>query len=100
MRRIKARVRIGIKNWVRKIIDPMEPWIKNAWSYLGWDDLIAFILFVIGILGFIIKPLPFIPVLNDIIIGSRAELIGIGIGVFVIGNAGEARERIPRVSVY
>ncbi len=67
--------------------------VKNVWSYMGWDNLIAVLLFVIGILGFVIKPLPFDPVLNEIYLGTRAELIGIGIGVFVIANAADYMNR-------
>ena len=40
--------------------------VKNVWSYMGWDDHITVPLFVFGILGSVIKPLPFDPVLNEI----------------------------------
>ena len=64
--------------------------LKQRWklikSYIGWEDYLGFAIFLIGVLGFIIYPLP-------VIHEMRSELVGIGITVLIIDNANEAIKR-------
>lgn len=65
--------------------------LKSIWNYMGWDDIFAILFFGLGILGFA-DWIIFIPG-GDMVVDLRAEFIGIGITVFIIGNATEARNR-------
>lgn len=58
-------------------------------SYIGLDDWFAIIFVILGILGFINGPLPYVPVWTDIYINLRSEMIGIGVSVLIIANANE-----------
>ena len=58
---------------------------------MGWDDFIAVLLFLLGVSGFAswINSIPG----GTIIYELRTELIGIGIAVFILGNAGDYMNR-------
>jgi hypothetical protein len=58
-----------------------EKIIKN------WPNILGLILLVIGVLGYLIDPLPFMSKINDVYLEIRSELIGIGITVLIIDNA-------------
>jgi len=64
-------------------------WLKEVWTYVGWDDYLAFSIFVIGALGFMDGPFPYLPGWDMFYEGIRSELIGIGFSVLIITNAGE-----------
>jgi hypothetical protein len=55
------------------------------------EDVVATTLFVLGILGFVPGPIPYIKFLTDAYHEIRTELIGIGITVLIIDNLIEAR---------
>lgn len=71
----------------------IEKWLKNVWSYVGWDDYLALSLMLIGLLGYFDGPIPYMPKLDEIYIDNRSELIGMGFGVLIIANAGEVVSR-------
>jgi len=69
-----------MKKQIGSLISKLRPFIKS-------EDLIALILLVLGIGGFIDGPIPYIPNVTDYYKEMRTELIGIGITVLIIENA-------------
>lgn len=76
--------------------------LKRGWKtfklYVGWDDIIAIVLLVIGVVGFLtsipyIGQIPYVIGWTDFYLGIRFELIGIGITVLLIGNASQMMGR-------
>ena len=62
-------------------------------SYIGWEDYLGFAIFLIGVLGYFVLPIPFFPGLTMVYTEIREELIGIGIVVLIIDNANESIKR-------
>lgn len=62
-------------------------WLKTVWSYIGLDDLIAVILLLLGILGYVRGPIPYIPGWHEFYSDIKSELVGLGITVLILGNA-------------
>ena len=60
---------------------------------LSWPDFVGGILLLIGLLGFIPGPIPYIPWLYEFHQAIKSELIGIGIAVILIDNANEIIRR-------
>jgi hypothetical protein len=77
---MKKRLRLWLKYDAPK-------WLKTVWSYLGLDDLIAVILLLLGILGYVRGPIPYIPGWNEFYNDIKSELVGIGVTVLILGNA-------------
>ena len=75
-------------------MNKISSWINNVWSYMGWDDFLAVSFFVLGVLGYAewITKIPG----GNIVLDLRAEFIGIGITVFIIGNTTDARNRAAK----
>lgn len=71
----------------------IRKWLKNIWSYVGWDDYLAGFILLVGVLGFIDGPMPYVPGWDMFYEGIRYELIGIGVSVLIIANAGEVVSR-------
>jgi len=57
--------------------------LQNVWSYVGWDDYFAFFILAVGGLGYLTE-------WGEFYMDIRSELIGIGLSVLLIANAGEA----------
>jgi hypothetical protein len=66
---------------------------KNIKSYLGWEDMIAVLLILLGVFGYFQGPVPYIPHLTDFYLDFRSDLIGIGITVLIIDNVNEMYRR-------
>lgn len=76
----------------KKLLENLGFWYKiwsNSRPNFGLDDWIAFGLLIIGILGYVDGPIPYIPWWDEFYKGIRSELIGIGAAVLIITNAGE-----------
>jgi hypothetical protein len=76
--------------------------VKDRWrrfrshgigSYIGWDDLIASAILLMGFGAFFEGPIPYIPILTDVYISLGAEMVGIGMTVLIIANASEVVSR-------
>jgi hypothetical protein len=64
-------------------------WWERIKPYIGWEDGIAIALIVLGIIGYIKGPIPFLPGWTDFYFDNRSTLIGIGITVLIIDNVNE-----------
>ena len=82
--------------------DPSIPWvhkrlIPSRWerikSYIGWEDYLGVTILLIGVLGLINGPIPYVPGLTDAYHRISTEMLGIGITVLIIDNANEAIKR-------
>jgi hypothetical protein len=71
--------------------------LKRVWkliqSYIGWEDYIAVALILLGAVGYLEKPIPFIPYLTDFYVDNRSSFISIGITVLIIDNVNEMYRR-------
>ncbi len=83
----EAREMIWYERKQKLLSTRVGKWLKNVWSYVGWDDYLAVLLMVIGVLGYIDGPLPYMPEWDSFYVDIRAEVLGIGLSVLIIGNA-------------
>lgn len=76
------RIRENItKNW------------KNIKSFIGWEDYIAIFTSILGLVGYIHGPIPFVPGLTDFYFDIRSELVALGLTVLFIDNVNEIYRR-------
>lgn len=64
----------------------MGKWCKE---YIGWDDYLAFFILLLGVLGYIVGLTPNMSGWGAFYFDIRSELIGIGVSVLIIANAGQ-----------
>ncbi len=72
-----------------KIVKWFINWFSKIWSYVGWDDYIAFIFLLIGLLCYFDSLLVYFPRLNDFFVDIRSEFVGMSLSVLIIANAVE-----------
>ena len=71
--------------WIKHLRLWLKRW-SNSRPHFGVDDWVALFILVVGVLGYVDGEIPNQP---DWYIDIRSELIGIGVSVLIIANAGE-----------
>lgn len=83
LKNLFERLKMQLNNWRESRELNLKMWRNSRPNFFGADDKFAFLVLILGLIGYFGCPIP--GWYKDI----RSELIGIGVSVLIITNAGE-----------